>query len=74
MEMIDFDGVWKWIGFSIKQCIEEIEVNVLIHVDKQVSHGGQNKETIMLSVNFKILYESFNKKSMWILCKWKISC
>ena len=58
--VIDFDNVWKWIGFSTKQKAKTLlEKNFLLNLNykilliDQVEHsnaprGGHNKETIML--------------------------
>lgn len=60
--VIDFDNVWKWLGFSNKanskrlldkQFIINKDYKVLlIFADEQTKHvkGGHNKETIMLNV------------------------
>ena len=62
--VINFDDVWEWVGFSTKgnakkMLVKHFEKNIdfmeedisLIQLVKQPVHGGQNKETIMLSVN-----------------------
>ena len=77
--VIDFDNVWKWMGFSRKDPAKRVlEKNFTIETDYQVKntfaevsaaqnninsappicgasfnnqHGGQNKETILLTVN-----------------------
>jgi len=64
--IIDFDNVWKWCGFSTKSNAKRIlEKNFIIDIDYQVKnlshqvgeaslqnmHGGQNKETILLTIN-----------------------
>jgi phage anti-repressor protein len=73
--VIDLDNVWEWVGFLTKgnakrhlqkmfdngtdYCIQ----NTLCTQDKRVhpTHGGQNKETIMLTVNaFKALCMTAN--------------
>ena len=56
--------VWEWVGFSTKgnakkMLVKHFEKNIdfmeedisLIQLVKQPVHGGQNNETIMLSVN-----------------------
>lgn len=61
--VIDLDNVWKWMGFSQKgkakvllekQFIINIDYkNLLLSQQKQdeKTHGGHNKETIMLTIN-----------------------
>lgn len=64
--VIDFDSVWKWVGFSRKDHGKTLlEKYFTKDIDFQVSklapatsgasfeniHGGQNKETILLTVN-----------------------
>ena len=64
--IIDFDNVWKWCGFSTKSNAKRIlDKNFKIDIDYQVknlahqvgeanlqpTHGGQNKEIILLTVN-----------------------
>lgn len=64
--VIDFDNVWKWLGFSRKDNAKRLLDKIFIEeIDYQLSkvapdergallepvNGGQNKETIMLTVN-----------------------
>lgn len=61
--VIDLDNVWKWMGFSQKgkakvllekQFIINIDYkNLILSQQKQdeKTHGGHNKETIMLTIN-----------------------
>ena len=65
--VIDLDNVWKWLGFSQKQRARELlEKQFVLDNDykklsslsskAKKSHGGHNKETIMLNVKtFKSL-------------------
>jgi hypothetical protein len=65
--VIDLDDIWKWLGFSTKQKAKDLlQKHFIIEHDyksslnqqvKQSSHikGGQNKETLMLTVKtFKL--------------------
>ena len=64
--VVDFDSVWKWVGFSRKDPGKRLlEKNFTIDIDYQIKktapqvggavletvNGGQNKETILLTVN-----------------------
>ena len=61
--VIDLDNVWKWLDFCQKQRAKELlEKNFQIDKDyknllcqsakqNDKTHGGHNKETIMLNVN-----------------------
>ena len=64
--VIDFDNVWKWLGYTRKSDGKRVlEKFFVINVDYKLaaetsaasfdtsnkSHGGQNKETILLNVN-----------------------
>lgn len=64
--IIDFDNVWKWVGFSRKDPAKRLlekyftgEVNYKVEnlappisgASLESTHGGQNKETIMLTIN-----------------------
>ena len=64
--VIDFDNIWKWVGFSRKDNAKKILTkNFINDIDYQIKklfpeaagasrepqHGGQNKETIMLTIN-----------------------
>lgn len=62
--VIDFDDVWKWVGFArkskakellLKYFEENIHYKILLHQpgqqNKDDNRGGHNKETIMLTVN-----------------------
>ena len=61
--VIDFDNVWKWLGFSRKDPAKRLlEKNFTIDIDYKVAllrseerknEGGFNKETIMLNINTK---------------------
>lgn len=68
--VVDLDDIWKWLGFSTKQkTLMLLEKNFILNTDyinslnleaKQEleikKHGGQNKQTIMLSIKcFKSL-------------------
>jgi len=63
--VIDLDNVWKWLGFSQKQRAKELlEKHFIVEKDylksvspkKPNSHGGQNKEQILMNVRtFKSL-------------------
>ena len=82
--VIDFDSVWKWVGFSRKDPAKRVlEKNFTNDIDyiiflqtpenaPQVGgasfeniHGGQNKETILLTVNTfkKFCLKSNTKKA-----------
>ena len=66
--VIDFDTIWKWIGYTKKTNAKRmLEENLLINQDykclllskeeqkKEKRRGGQNKEKIMLTINaFKL--------------------
>lgn len=59
--VIDFDNVWKWMGFARKgNAKTTLEKHFTIETDYQVKktasagavlNGGQNRETILLTVN-----------------------
>ena len=63
--VVDFDKVWKWLGFTRKSDGKRLlEKHFTIDIDYQIKklateiavasfeqHGGQNKEIIMLTVN-----------------------
>jgi hypothetical protein len=62
--VINLDDVWKWMGFSqkthakrlfVKYFTENINYNILLsrsgEQDNSKKHGGNNKETIMMTVN-----------------------
>jgi phage anti-repressor protein len=61
---IDLDNIWKWLGFtqkiSAKIVLEknfksEIDYKILSKEHQSKSHGGHNKETIMLNIKtFKL--------------------
>jgi hypothetical protein len=72
--VIDFDNIWKWLGFTLKENAKRIltknfELNidyknlgrqegqaVFNTIEKVKQHGGQNKQTIMLTIKcFKSL-------------------
>ncbi len=72
--VIDFDNIWKWLGFTLKENAKRIltknfELNidyknlgrqegqaVFNTTEKVKQHGGQNKQTIMLTIKcFKSL-------------------
>lgn len=63
--VIDLDNIWQWLGFSQKYHSKvSLEKHFKIDIDykilhqqlrEQVSHGGHNKETIMLNIKtFKL--------------------
>ena len=63
--VINLDNVWEWLGFSQKVNAKKVlEKHFLLDIDykillcklqDQVSHGGHNKETIMLNIKtFKL--------------------
>jgi len=63
--VIDLDNIWQWLGFSQKARAKELlEKHFMIEIDykislcnlqEQVKHGGNNKETIMLTIKtFKL--------------------
>jgi hypothetical protein len=64
--VIDFDSVWKWLGFTRKDNAKRLlDKFFVVNIDYKIeelaphlggasfepSHGGQNKETILLTVN-----------------------
>jgi hypothetical protein len=64
--VIDFDSVWKWLGFTRKDNAKRLlDKFFIIDIDYKIeelaphlggasfepSHGGQNKEIILLTVN-----------------------
>jgi len=57
--IIDFNEVYKWIGYSRKDHAKKVLINnfilnkdyKIIVNNKQNQHGGHNKETILLSLN-----------------------
>ena len=64
--VIDFDSVWKWLGFTRKDNAKRLlEKYLIIDIDYKIeelappnggasfapTHGGYNKETILLTVN-----------------------
>jgi phage anti-repressor protein len=64
--VVDLDDVWKWLGFSQKANTKRVlEKNFIKNKDYKIllckneeqkkSHGGTNKETILLNINtFKL--------------------
>jgi phage anti-repressor protein len=64
--VIDLDNIWKWLDFKQKVNAKNlIEKNFIINIDYNISllleqkqnkkHGGNNKETILLTINtFKL--------------------
>ena len=73
--IIDLDNIWKWIGFSRKDPAKRLlEKYFTLDVDYKISshqsvgqdsHGGQNKEQIMMTINTfkKFCLKSDTKKS-----------
>lgn len=75
---IDFDNVWRWIGLSRKDnaktiLLTRLEKNVdykisLLENQERKIHGGQNKETILLTTdgfkNFCLLANTEKAKSV----------
>ena len=66
--VIDFDNIWKWLGFTQKANAKRVlEKNFTINSDYKIllfkieeqdkdQHGGHNKQTILLNINtFKLL-------------------
>ena len=66
--VIDFDNIWKWLGFTQKVNAKRVlEKNFTIEIDYKISlfkleerdkenHGGQNKQNILLNIQtFKLL-------------------
>jgi hypothetical protein len=78
--VIDFDDVWKWLGFLNKGNSKRLLENqfiidkdykvLLIFAEKQKKHikGGHNKETIMLNIEPQQNFERPKNKLCFLSC------
>jgi hypothetical protein len=65
--VVDLDDIWKWLGFSqkvnVKRIIEKqfiVNVDYKILNDNKKSHGGHNKETILLKKLITVIINDFS--------------
>ncbi|NBP66339.1 MAG: hypothetical protein EBU66_17020 [Bacteroidetes bacterium] len=78
--VINLDDVWEWMGFVrkdpakclfVKHFTENIHYTILLHrsVEQDNKHGGNNKETIMMTVNtFKKFFMKASTKRADQIC------